>query len=97
MSTAKIRTSFAFDAETRELIRQLSRKWNVSQAETVRRAIREAALRDTPDAESVREQLSAYRAGNHISRAKADAYLRAAVSDRSRWRDHGSSFSTRIS
>ena len=85
------RTSFALDEETAERLQRLSRRWNVSQAEVVRRAVQVADEQAETAALSVAERLEQYRAGGRIAREDADAYLEQVQRDRSAWtRGHDS-------
>lgn len=83
------RTSFALDEATAERLRRLARRWKVSQAEVVRRAVRAADERAESDA--VAERLERYRAGHRLAREDADAYLARVGRDRAEWsRGHDS-------
>lgn len=85
------RTSFALDHATVERLQRLARRWNVSQAEVVRRAVRAAADQADAEGDSVSERLDQYRAGNRLASEEADAYLSRVREDRSEWtRAHGS-------
>lgn len=88
MSITKTRTSFALDNDTADRLRRLSRRWNVSQAEVVRRAVKIAA--DQADAEglSVAERLEAYRAARRLDPRVADRYLERVSRDRAEWGRH---------
>ena len=85
MNATKHRTSFALDDATAERLRQLALRWNVSQAEVVRRAVKLAANKATADGDSVHEQLRLYRTRRGIDRDEADAYLGLVAADRARW------------
>ncbi len=88
MSITKTRTSFALDNDTADRLRRLSRRWNVSQAEVVRRAVKIAE--DQADAEglSVAERLEAYRAEQRVDPHEADRYLERVSRDRAEWGRH---------
>lgn len=43
MTLMNIRATYALDLETSRMIKQLAQQWNVSQAEVIRRTIRQAA------------------------------------------------------
>ena len=80
------RTTFAFDSETVRRLKMLSLRWQVSQAEVVRRSLASAEnLLDTepPD---VLARLKSYHAASTLETSKADAYLAQARADRKRWR-----------
>ncbi len=85
MSRAKHRTSFALDEATVRRLRELSRTWNVSQAEVVRRAVQIASDHLESQAGEVRERLAEYRAAGRLAPDEADAYLRRVVEDRRDW------------
>ena len=85
MEATKHRTSFALDEATAERLRRLARRWNVSQAEVVRRAVKLAADRSEAEGDSVQEQLRLYRASGRIKRDAADSYLRQVAEYRARW------------
>jgi hypothetical protein len=82
---AKHRTSFALDTATAERLKRLSRAWDVSQAEVVRRAVRLAEQQLVSQNLSVAERLERYRAGNRISRRDAEEYLEQVADDRAEW------------
>lgn len=85
------RTSFALDHATVERLQRLARRWNVSQAEVVRRAVRAAADQADAEGDSVAERLETYRAGDRLAPEAADAYLSRVREDRSDWiRGHDS-------
>ena len=86
MSFSKHRTSFALDEQTMERLRRLSARWNVSQAEVVRRAVEIAENQDRNAGSEVREQLQSYRASGRMKPDEADAYLAEVREDRRQWR-----------
>ena len=89
MQLTKHRTSFALDDATAERLQRLARRWNVSQAEVVRRAVKLAADKMATEGGSVGEQLLEYRRRSRITRDAADAYLKRVAKDRANWgRDH---------
>ena len=83
MIQTKHRTSFALDEVTLRRLRQLSRTWNVSQAEAVRRAVQMAF--DHLQSGEVRERLADYRAAGRVAAKEADTYLHRVVEDREDW------------
>mgnify|MGYP006294359271 CR=1 FL=1 len=85
MRSAKQRTSFALDEATVERLHVLARRWGVSQAEVVRRAVREASERVEKREGSVAERLQRYRAEGRIVERDADRYLQQIQADRSDW------------
>lgn len=86
MLSSKHRTSFALDPETIDRLRRLSARWQVSQAEVVRRAIEIAENQDRDEGIEVREQLQSYRASGRMKPDEADAYLEEVREDRRQWR-----------
>ena len=79
------RTSFALDEETIRKMERLARKWRVSHAGVVRRAISEAAERAQ---EKPIEKLKEFHARGGLTADLADAYLEEVRSGRAAWR-HG--------
>ena len=80
------RTTFALDSDTVRRLKKLALRWQVSQAEVVRRALTQVeSLPDTqrPD---VLARLKSYHAASTLDAGKADAYLAQARADRERWR-----------
>ena len=66
-------------------LKQLALRWQVSQAEVVRRAVAQAEL--APDAQQpdLLVRLQAYHAAATLDAAAADAYVAGARADRKRW------------
>ena len=85
MNASKHRTSFALDDGTIERLRRLAARWQVSQAEVIRRAVRIAADQEQSTAISVEERLQEYRSGGRLSRTSADEYLKQVERDRESW------------
>jgi len=80
------RTTFAFDNDTVRRLKKLALRWQVSQAEVVRRAPTQVeSLPDTqhPD---VLARLKCYHAASTLNATEADAYVAQARADRKRWR-----------
>ena len=87
MATMTHRTTFALDEETAQRLRRLSKGWKVSQAEVVRRALREAENLPEPNALSPAERFYAFHeGGGGIVREEADTYLAKVSADRKLWR-----------
>lgn len=85
MGKTKHRTSFALDEATAERIQRLARRWGVSQAEVVRRAVRLAADQSETEGSDVRERVARYRSSGRISQEQADEFLRQVAEDRASW------------
>ena len=86
MATMIHRTTFALDSDTVRRLKKLASRWQVSQAEVVRRALTQVeSLPDTqrPD---VLARLKSYHAASTLDATEADAYLAQARADRERWR-----------
>lgn len=86
MVFSKHRTSFALDSQTIDRLRRLSARWNVSQAEVVRRAVEIAERQDSAAATEVGEQLRSYRRSGKLNPDDANVYLREVHEDRRHWR-----------
>ena len=87
MATMIHRTTFALDGETIRRLKRLASRWQVSQAEVVRRAIAQAEAQPEPqtsDPVSMLRQLQ--ESGQCIGCKEADSYLAQVYADRKRWR-----------
>jgi hypothetical protein len=87
MATMTHRTTFALDQETVEKLRKLSRRWKVSLAEAVRRAVAQAESQDEqrkPNPVEMLQQL--HDSGQSLDPQKAKAYLAQVYEDRKHWR-----------
>ncbi len=87
MATMTHRTSFALDEATAQRVRRLAARWDVSQAEVVRRSVEQAERADEgskPDAIALLKQLHAK--GGGIDKARADRWIKEIHNDRKRWR-----------
>lgn len=81
------RTTFALDSESIHRLKNLSTRWEVSQAEVVRRALVQAEK--TPDEEKpdpIETLKKLHASGQGLSPKKAQTYLREVYADRKRWR-----------
>lgn len=67
-------------------LKNLAARWQVSQAEVVRRALSQAETQARSDAPDPLEALKAYHAQGGLDRKKAEKYLREVREDRERWR-----------
>jgi hypothetical protein len=61
MGTMSVRSTYALDAETARLIKQLAATWGVSQAEVIRRSVRIAVAAKEPSAPTPAEVVEHYR------------------------------------
>ncbi len=87
MATMTHRTTFALDKTTAQRLRRLARRWQVSQAEVVRRALEESertATRDKPDPVAMLRRL--HENGEGIEPGRADKWLAQIRQDRKHWR-----------
>lgn len=86
MATMIHRTTFALDSDTMRRLKKLALRWQVSQAEVVRRALTQVeSLPDTQPLD-VLARLKSYHAASTPDASEADAYLAQARADRKRWR-----------
>lgn len=88
MQTMTHRTTFALDAATAQRLKRLAARWQVSQAEVVRRSVEQAEKQ--PDAQKLNpiEMLrQLHERGGGLKREQAEAYLAEVYEDRKRWRD----------
>lgn len=87
MPTMTHRTTFALDDTTAQRLRRLAARWQVSQAEVVRRSVEQAeqaAATEKPDPVAL---LRAYHAKGGLDPTRADQWLAEIREDRKRWRD----------
>ncbi len=85
MATMTHRTTFALDEGTMTRIKGLAERWDVSQAEVVRRAVSQAEMAASkPDPVAMLKQL--HSAGAGLSASSAEAYLSEVRQDRKTWR-----------
>jgi hypothetical protein len=87
MATRIIRSTYALDVETVDLLERLARQWAVSKSEALRRAIRVAAERAAPADRDAK--LNAWRklqAEIGLSPGRAKAWERQVREDRRAWR-----------
>jgi len=87
MLTMIHRTTFALDEPTAQRLRRLAKLWNVSQAEVVRRSVKNAekVTEDSrPDPIAMLKQLHAENGG--IEKTRADQWIKEIREDRKHWR-----------
>ncbi|MEP6821817.1 MAG: CopG family transcriptional regulator [Chthoniobacterales bacterium] len=87
MATMKHRTTFTLDAATTLRLKRLAARWQVSQAEVVRRSLEKAeqdAECHQPHPLEMRRAL--YASGNGLDAATAGSYIAEVYQDRKRWR-----------
>lgn len=80
------RTTFALDEATASRLKRLAIRWQVSQAEVVRRSVElaERAATETPDPVARLQEL--FARGDGLDPQQADAYIAAVYEDRQHWR-----------
>ncbi len=87
MATMTHRTTFALDKATALRLKRLAARWQVSQAEVVRRSLekaeQEAELRQ-PNPMEMRRAL--FASGKGLDSATAGTYIAEVYEDRKRWR-----------
>ena len=87
MQTMTHRTTFALDETTAHRLKRLSVRWQVSQAEVVRRSLEQAEKlteSQKPDPLDLLRRL--HENGGGLDRKKADAYLAEVHEGRKNWR-----------
>ena len=86
MQTMQYRTTFALDGVTMRRLKNLATRWQVSQAEVVRRALSQAESQRLPGPIDPLEALKAYHLKRGLDHKKAEAYLGTVREDRKHWR-----------
>lgn len=87
MATMTHRTTFALDHDTVRRLKKLAARWQVSQAEVVRRALAQAESQpepEKPDPAALLRNLHA--SGQGLDSQKAELYLTQVYEDRRDWR-----------
>jgi len=87
MAVMTHRITFALDGETFRRLKRLAARWQVSQAEVVRRAVALAESQpelQTPDPAAMLRKLQ--EGGQGLDPKKAGSYLAQVYTDRKRWR-----------
>ena len=86
MATMTHRTSFALDEGTAQRIKRLATRWNVSQAEVVRRSVERAETAAEASQPDPLALLKAYHAKGGLDQARANRWITEIDEDRKRWR-----------
>jgi len=86
MATMTHRTSFALDEGTAQRIKRLATRWNVSQAEVVRRSVERAEEAGQNQKEDTLELLRTYHAKGGLDQARAVQWITEIDEERKRWR-----------
>ncbi len=79
------RTTFTFDKETRRRLQTLAARWQVSQAEVVRRAVARAEEAERMASDPVAQLLAFHEQGG-LDAAQVHDYLEQLHEDRIHWR-----------
>lgn len=88
MAVMTNRTTFALDAETIRRLKRLAVRWQVSQAEVVRRAVAQAeAQPDVQISDPVTMLRQLEESNQGMASKQAELYLRQVRADRKKWRD----------
>lgn len=85
MSIMNKRTTFALDEETIQRLKKLAALWQVSQAEAVRRALKQAEEASSAKAEDHLMRLREYHEAGGLSAERAESYMHQVAEDRSQW------------
>jgi predicted transcriptional regulator len=88
MAVMTHRTTFALDAETIRRLKRLAKRWQVSQAEVVRRAVAQAEAQPEPQTSDPITMLRQMQESDPVDPEKAERYLAEVYKDRKRWRGH---------
>ena len=86
MGTMTYRTTFALDGVSARLLKELSARWQVSQAEVVRRALAQAERQTSSAPAQPLARLKQYHAEGGLDRRQAEAYLARVYQERKHWR-----------
>ena len=82
------RTTFALDEATARRLKRLAARWQVSQAEVVRRSVEQAEKASEPEKiDPVVMLQGLFSEGGGLDPSKADAYIAEVYEDRKHWRD----------
>ncbi len=80
------RTTFALDDATAQRLKRLAIRWNVSQAEVVRRAVAHSEQAESPPKPDRISLLKAYHAKGGMDPDRADKWLAEIRENRKHWR-----------
>ena len=87
MASITIRSTYALDVETVQLLDRLARQWAVSKSEALRRAIRSAAQQGkSGEREARRSAWRQLQTGVGLTRERAKAWERQVRDERRAWR-----------
>ena len=80
------RRTFALDEETALRLKRLAARWNVSQAEVVRRAVARSEQAEAPPKSDRIALLRAYHANGGMNLSRANQWIREIDEERKNWR-----------
>ena len=86
MPTMTHRTTFALDEATAQRLKRLAARWDVSQAEVVRRSVERAETATEASQPDPLALLKAFHAKGGLDQARADQWITEIDEDRKRWR-----------
>ena len=87
MPTMTHRTTFALDEATAQRLKRLAARWDVSQAEVVRRSVEQAEKAAAPEQPDPSARLRAlFASGGGLDLEKGNAYIAEVYEDRKHWR-----------
>ena len=80
------RTTFALDDLAIQRLKLLSARWQISQAEVIRRALERLEADPAPEAPTPAEELARYHLQGGLDSEVAESYLATVAEDRKTWR-----------
>ena len=81
------RTTFALDEATAQRLKRLAARWDVSQAEVVRRSVEQAEnLKQGGNRDPAAMLQALFASGGGLEAQKADSYIAEIYEDRKHWR-----------
>lgn len=81
------RTTFALDEATAQRLKRLAARWDVSQAEVVRRSVAQAEnLKQDENLDPAATLRALFASGGGLDAEKADSYIAEVYEDRKHWR-----------
>jgi hypothetical protein len=81
------RTTFALDEATAQRLKRLAARWNVSQAEVVRRSVEQAeTLKPAEHPDPATKLRALFASGGGLDLETGNAYLAEIYQDRKQWR-----------
>ena len=86
MATMTYRSTFSFDHNTIRRLKNLSLRWQVSQAEVIRRALSQAEKTGAAMQDPVKMLAQLHASGGGISKKEGNAYLKEVYEGRKEWR-----------